>query len=67
MAFQGAMIKQIPGTAPVFADFGAQSDDAYLDLLTKKLSWGDYLRKRKDITSVFTKALGAQVIQVGLN
>jgi hypothetical protein len=67
IVFENALSKQMSGTAVLFADYGQQYDNAYLDLLTKKLSWGEFLRKRKGIIDVFTKGMAAQLTQVGLN
>jgi hypothetical protein len=58
--------KVLPGSAMVFLDTDQQVDDAYADLQNRKLSWGDFLRKRKTVLDGFTRGMLAQLKQVGL-
>jgi hypothetical protein len=58
--FLNQIAQETPSVAPIFSAFLNKSEDATLDLIQKKISWGDFVRRKRDVIPEFQSELAAE-------
>lgn len=62
-----ALIHTIPGYVPILTHFYSQQDDDTILLMQRKLSWGDFSKRRRDRAAAVIAALQSETQRVAAN